>query len=205
MSGESWHDAVVAAGLAGKLDAPILLTPPDRLLSGMADFLAEAGVTRVKVIGSPDAVSSTVLGRLARFGSVERIWRSSPAATSVAVAQRMGTPGKLIGQRPTVFLARTDVFADGLVSGPPAFRGGHPVLLTSPDALHKHVASYLASSGTEEVIVLGGTGALSDQVEDELVALGMGVLRLSGEDRIGDSGVAVEVPRRQVRGLARRT
>ena len=189
VSGESWHDAVVAPGLAGKLNAPVLLTPPDRLLSDAAEFLAEAGVTKTVVIGAPDVVSHEVLGRLARFGSVERIWRSSPEATSVAVAKRMGTPGELEPGRNTAFLTTSEKFAPALIVGPPSFRGGHPVLLTPSDSLHKSMESYLATSDVETLFVPGGPAALSWKVWGEVKAVGKGLRGTSNEDRTGTSAI----------------
>ncbi|WP_419916794.1 cell wall-binding repeat-containing protein [Candidatus Poriferisodalis sp.] len=183
VSGESWHDAVVAPGLAGKLNAPVLLTPPDRLLTITAEFLAEAGVSRTFVIGSPQEVSHTVLGRLARFGSVERIWGSSPEATSVVVARRMGTPGVLAYQGTTAFLASSEKVADALVAGPASFRGRHPVLLSPPHEVHPSVVRYLRTSDVEEILVLGGAEALSEQVRIEVPQPGVGYLGKGGTDR----------------------
>ncbi|WP_420445893.1 cell wall-binding repeat-containing protein [Candidatus Poriferisodalis sp.] len=184
VSGQSWHDAVIAAGLAGSLDAPVLLTQKDEVPSATADFLSEAGVARVVVVGTTSAVSEEVLTSLQSLGNVERIEGPDPSAASVAVAQRMGPPGAMPGHGRTVIVASSEVFADAMVAGPFSARGGHPVLLTPPDELDDGVKSYVSQSGAEHVIILGGTAAVSSSVQDELAALDMAVTRLGGTTRL---------------------
>lgn len=183
VSGESWTDAVVASGLAGKLDAPVLLTPPDEMSAATVDFLVDAGVSRVMVVGSPEKVSRDVLGQLARFASVERVWRSDAVATSVAVARRMGTPGNFVRGLPMVFVTSLNESADASLAGPIAFQGGHPVLLIPPGELDDRVARYLLSSGAEQVIVLGDRQPYSRAVRDDIVDLGLDVSHLAGSGR----------------------
>ena len=177
VSGTSWQHAAVASGLAGSLDAPLLLTPRDKLPNATADFLAEAGVSRVVIVGGPDAVSNAVLASLKRVGSAERLWGSDPVATSVAVAQRMGTPGVMPGLGRTVVLAHSDALANVHVLAPFSARGRHPVLLTPPDALDERVKSYLASSGTRHVLTVGNLDAVSNAALNELRPIGVSYTR----------------------------
>lgn len=80
-----------------------------------------------------------------------------------------------------VFLARADVFADSLASGAVQSRG--PLLLTPPDALDPRVADELARLAPEQVVVLGGEGAVSQEVIDGLAADGHDVDRVGGDTR----------------------
>lgn len=188
VSGRSWHDAVIAAGLAGTLGAPVLLTATNELPGATAEFLSETGVTRVVIVGSTSTVSDQVVedvkASLAAPGEVDRVFGDNPPAASVAVARRMGAPGSMPGHGPTVVVASSQVFADAMVAGGFSARGGHPVLLTQPDSLDAGVASYVTESGALHVVVMGGTAAVSSSVEDELEALGVEITRLGGTTRL---------------------
>ena len=59
-SGRALVDAVSVAGLAGFLDAPILLTPSDSLHGGVADFIEDYAVGTVYILGGAGAVSDVV-------------------------------------------------------------------------------------------------------------------------------------------------
>ncbi len=199
VSGRSWPEAVVAASVAGSLDAPVIMTPPDRLRPDTAEFLARNGVSDVLVIDSrdptagPDArVGDAVVDGLRAIGiSVKRISGDDRygAATATAtelrgILQRRHGDSRWAGVMPgkgrTAFVASGEVFADALVAGPIAARGHHPVLLTTPGELHPGVASYLRQAPVEHVVLMGGTAALSESVEASIRDLGVDVTRLAG-------------------------
>ncbi|HCB34756.1 MAG TPA: hypothetical protein DEP69_06350, partial [Acidimicrobiaceae bacterium] len=90
-SGESLVDALSVVTLAAALDAPIVLTRAAGLPSSVAAFLAEAGFTRVVVVGGSAAVSSSVQAELAALPSVgpagvERVAGQDRFATAAAIA-----------------------------------------------------------------------------------------------------------------------
>ncbi|WP_420446177.1 cell wall-binding repeat-containing protein [Candidatus Poriferisodalis sp.] len=192
VSGVSWQDAVIASGLAGSLDAPVLLSRPDGLSREAKALLVDAGVSRVVVVGDADSVSDDALADFASLGSVERVTAADPSAASVAVARRLGAPGEMATHGRTVVVASSEVFADSLVAGGFSARGRHPVLLTAPDALDVGVMSYVASSGVQHAVVMGGTEAVSAQVQADLEASGVAVTRLGGDDRFHTARLAAE-------------
>lgn len=215
VSGERWTDAVVAAALAGSLGAPVLMMPPGELRRDAVDFLQETGVTKAIVIGSASSeakhgpgrgLSDTSLSGLADIGiKVERVHGSDRFGTGVAVAERV-SPGDMPGLGNTVFVANGDVFADALVAGPIAALGVHPVLLTTPDELHPDVADYLrvarVRDGVRHVVVMGGTAALAQQVEDAIVDAGIRVTRLDGATRYDTAILAAELAEDRYEGPA---
>lgn len=89
----------------------------------------------------------------------------------------MGTLGR------TAVVANGRVFADALVAGAFAARGGHPVLLTKPEIFRRDVARYLTDGRVEHVVLMGGEAALHDVIEDDITALGIKVTRLAGASR----------------------
>lgn len=198
VSGRNWTGAVVAAPLAGSRGAPVLATPPGELRPDAADFLRRIGVSTAVVVGADsdtDGVGPTVVRALERLGiTTERVTRTDQYATSVAVARRIGTPGDMGSLGRTAILASGTVFADALVAGAFGAKGRHPILLTPPDRLHADVAEYLSSGlGIEHVVLMGGTAALSANVEASIRALDIEMTRLAGSTRYDTAVKAAEL------------
>ena len=202
VSGERWTDAVVAAPVAGALGAPVLMTPPMELRGDATAFLQRAGVTRALVVGPETGggvhgpgrgVSAAVLSSLVGIGvSAERISGSDRYSTAVAAARQV-TAGVMPGLGRTAIVASGEVFADALVAGPIAARGRHPVLLSPPDELPAEMARYLTETRIEHVVIMGGTAALGESVEDAITGMGMSVTRLAGTDRYDTAVKAAEL------------
>ena len=202
VSGRRWTDAVVAAPVAGALGAPVLMTPPDELRADALEFLLRVGVTNALVVG-PDAsggahgpgrgVGVGVLDALGEAGiSAERVAGEDRFGTGVAAAVRV-TPGVMGELGRTAVIASSEVFADALVAGPFAARGIHPVLLTPPDELHADVSGYLGEAGIEHIVLMGGTAALSESVEQSVTDLGIDVSRVAGSTRYDTAVKAAEL------------
>lgn len=185
--GDSWTDAVVAAPIAGALGAPVLASPSGELRTDAVDFLKRTGVSNAVVVGADsdtDGVGPTVVTALESLGiSTERITRADQYATGIVAARRVGKPGSMGALGRTAVIANGEVFADALVAGAFAARGSHPILLNPRASLHGGVASYLTSADIEHVVLMGGPGALHQDVEDALSAMGLKVTRVAGATR----------------------
>jgi spore germination protein YaaH/putative cell wall-binding protein len=85
----------------------------------------------------------------------------------------------------TVVLARGDDFPDALAGSVLAHSSKvyGPLLLTESSALTPSVFNEIKRLGTQTVYILGGTGAVSQSVEDILKSNGLKVIRLAGRDR----------------------
>lgn len=190
VSGEDRHAAygMPAAGLASAFDAPILLTPSDRLHDSVRSFIEVNDIELVLVVGGPDVVSTTIENELLlRAGSVRRFWGHDRYATSVAVAAAVGpipgSAGEWGSRGRTALLANGVTVADALVAGPLSYHGSHPLLLTPADSLDEQVSEYLDRSDVEHVVMFGGTAALNSAVESAVRAKGITTSRLAGADR----------------------
>ncbi|MBS4020833.1 MAG: cell wall-binding repeat-containing protein [Dethiobacter sp.] len=113
---------------------------------------------------------------LARLSGQDRI------ETGIAVSREAFKAG---GSAGAVVLARSDNFPDALAGVPLAYAKNAPLLLTAPKALDSRVAveiqRVLDKEGT--VYLLGGTGALSAEINAALVQMGYQTVRLAGNDR----------------------
>ncbi|WP_419923377.1 cell wall-binding repeat-containing protein [Candidatus Poriferisodalis sp.] len=188
VSGRHWHDAVVAAAVAGRVQGPVLMTPPGELRDDAAGFLQRVGASQVTVVASgawPETtVSPAVFSALEEAGlEVGRLGGDDRYQTGAAVARWMAQGDSQAVSGKVAIVANGEVFADALVAGPLSARRLIPVLLSSADELHPEVAGFLEDAGIERVVLMGGTAALSADVEAAITGLGISVERMAGATR----------------------
>jgi hypothetical protein len=129
------------------------------------------------VLGPEADAPRRALTRLAGPGRV-----ATAAAISAATYDEAGT----------VVLARADDYADALAGGPLAVAEGAPLLLTDRAGLSPEAAAEIERLGADAALLLGGAGALSEQVEADLVAAGVAVTRVSGANRFATAVAIAE-------------
>ncbi|MEE8603360.1 cell wall-binding repeat-containing protein [Euzebya tangerina] len=119
---------------------------------------------------------------------VDRVQGEDRIATAIAASQASFDDG----EASAVVLTRADVFADALAGTPLAVQENGPLLLSGQDSLDSatetEIQRVLDSDGT--VYLLGGTDALSEQVEADVTALGTDVVRYGGLNRF-DTAVII--------------
>ncbi len=187
-SGETFADALAATPLARMRSAPILLSPPDALHPATRSFIQRHRIGDLIIVGGTTAISDDVEDALAELisGKPERLSGSDRYQTVANTAREIdaGTIGGYCGDgHRTALLATGEKFADALALSPLAYSGPNPVLLTEPDRLPASVRSYFVDFAIEQVVIAGGTAAVSASVETEISALGIRVVRLWGRDR----------------------
>jgi hypothetical protein len=116
----------------------------------------------------------------ARLGGAERI------ETAIRVSQ------EVFDSADTVVLARADLYPDALAGATLAHAEGGPILLTQPDRLVAMTADEIVRLGASRVVLLGGTAALSEQVEADLRERGLDVHRVGGANRFGTAALVAE-------------
>lgn len=168
--GEGFADALAAAPLAGKYDAPILLTAKDSLPAVVLAELQRLGVKNVFIVGGEGVVSKAVADALVAAGMTpERLAGADRYATALAVANKLGTTTEVV-------VAYGEGFADALSISAIAAAKGMPILLTDKGAMSADVKAYI---GAKKAYVVGGEGVVSAAVFNGLT----GAVRLSGADR----------------------
>ncbi len=186
-TGENFPDALAAAPLAGKEDAPILLTQSSSLPSSVLNEIKSLGANKVIIVGGTLAVSSSIKTALENEGfTVERISGSSRYDTAAKIAQEVGS-----SQR--AFLTTGENFPDALSVSSYAFENQVPVLLTQKDSLPTETKNALSSLGVQEVIIVGGEAAVSESVENWLSTQGYVVRRIAGQSRYETSANLVSL------------
>lgn len=83
----------------------------------------------------------------------------------------------------SVILAQGNNFPDALAASPLAYQLDAPILLTKQNSLSAETIEELIRLKTENVIIVGGEGAVSKTIEATLVARGINVERVAGVDR----------------------
>lgn len=182
--GRDWPAALSAAGLAGATGGAVLMVSPDGLSPDALDALAAWGVSEAVAIGDEAALSSHALASVRVMGiPVRRVAGADRYETALEVAELVGAEGTLGDHGRSVVVASGANFADGLMAGPLAARVGMPVLLTNPESLHRGVREFLTAQSVQHVVLMGGTAALSAEVEEGIEALGVTVTRIGGASR----------------------
>lgn len=186
----SFPDALAAGALAHRLDAPLLLTPPRELPPAVAEELSRLQVRTVWILGGEGAVSAEVQQELEEMGlRTRRLAGDSRYATAreIAVAAGPSATGEVVlalGEHADADRAWPDAVAAGALAATP---DRIPTVLTRPHELPSETEDALRVLMAEEVIILGGTGAVDQEVEDRLHELGYDTRRISGTSRYDTS------------------
>lgn len=193
-SGEVFPDALSAqmpstsAGAAGGmarpdadgagLPVPMLLTKQDALPGATASALTDLAPSQIIIVGGTVAISADVEAELESFGAeVVRISGENRYDTSAEIASLFPTG------LPVLYLATGTDFPDALTGGARAGRDGAPMLLTDPDTLRPSTADAIEALQPQSVVVLGGSGAVSDEVVESVTALVPDTTRVFGANR----------------------
>lgn len=174
-SARGWPDAVTAAFLAAGSLAPrsaLLLTSSGALPEATRAVLEEIDFETVTVVGGEVSVSADVIDELeALVPNVERVSGETRFATSTAVVDRLleregrGSPSR-------IWLASASNWPDALTAGTRAAQVGAVLLLAPSQQLAEAppLRSWIEerAGGIEEILIVGGVAAVSDQVPEDI-------------------------------------
>lgn len=174
--GDDYPDALCAAPLAKKFEAPILLTERDELNSSALAELKRLGVKTVFITGGTGAVSQNIENTLKENLklNVERISGKNRYETSVKIAEKLGNKNEK-----GVFIVSGENYADALSAAPIAAKEGMPILLTSKESLSEEVISYLKNVQTPKQYIIGGKAVVDSSIGNLL----SNPYRIQGQNR----------------------
>lgn len=161
VSGTGFADAVSGGAAAFASVASMLLTSGTSLPQETAAEIRRLAPDRAVILGGTAAVSAGVETALRDIvPNVSRISGLDRYSTSAAVAREF-FPGSAY----RAFVATGANFPDALAATPAAGRNGGPVLLSRPDCVPLVVRTQLDRLAPTEVVLVGGTGALTSAIE----------------------------------------
>ena len=167
-TGANYPDALAAGATAARARVPILLTQGGSLPGATAAELARLAPAEIVVMGGTGVIADSVVAQLAAYApSVRRIAGADRYATATSLSAATFAPNSVS----TVYLATGTAFPDGLAAGPVAGRAGAPLLLVPSNRLPTVVADELRRLDPTTVVILGGTGAVSQSVVDHIISL----------------------------------
>ena len=188
---DAYADALAGGPLAARLDAPVLLTPGDRIPASVLAEIDRLGASQVYLLGGPSALSSGVTAQLnaAGISRTVRIGGTDRFDTARLIAEEIGGAAAFVVQGISRDPQRgwPDAVA---VSGLAAFLE-QPILLVEQGRVPGATAAAIASLELEAVTIVGGEAAVSDAVATRLEA-DVAVDRLAGADRYGTSAAVAE-------------
>jgi subtilisin family serine protease len=165
---DGFADALAGSSLGFGI-GPLLFTKSTGPLAGVTrtelQRVLEPGST-VYLLGGTAALPSTLEGEIRGLGfDPVRLAGPTRYETAVAVAeelerfladQEFDAPSRAI-------VATANNWPDAVTAGSLGAWFGMPILVTNPDSLDPHVASFLSDRSWEKVYVVGGTAAISDE------------------------------------------
>ncbi|MHC6179323.1 cell wall-binding repeat-containing protein [Clostridium sp. JNZ X4-2] len=159
VNGENYPDALSAAPLAKKYNAPILLTGYNNLNPYTSSELTRLNVKNVFVIGGKAVVSQSIEDSLkARGMKVTRIGGSDRYDTALKIAAK-------IGKSSEVAVINGNDFRAGMTIASIAALKGMPVILTEGDYMPEGVKKYLGkSSKFDQIYVIGDENTISSSI-----------------------------------------
>ena len=191
--GDAFPDALAGSYLAGAKQSPVVLTGQDSVPVATLRALSDMQVKNVVLLGGPAAITPAVETKLAATPStnsaggnltVTRIGGQTRYETARLVAEQPGAAAVgSVGQKKTAIIASGATFPDALAGGPLAFGSKLPLLITDPASLSSDAQTALGSLAIKQVVLLGGTAAVSPNVESQIKTMQISVVRLAGADR----------------------
>lgn len=196
-SGENFPDALAASGLAGKLNAPVVLTNSYSLSARADGQLARLHPSRVVVVGGPSAVSEDVVDQIEN-----RVTAPKEAdVVRISGATRRDTANEIFTQAPklhaknapdvnwtadTAIVATGENFTDALSISSLAKHESYPVFLSGQDGLDASTLKAIKNYGFTKVIITGGSHAVPQNVINQLKTAGVdgaNIHRIGGATR----------------------
>lgn len=176
VSGNAIVDGLCSSALAGYYNAPILLTPTEKIDEITINELNRLNIENVIIVGGESVVSNNVIENLKSLGikKIIRLGGKDRYETSQLVTSYID---EYCYDVKNIFV--TDGFgeADCMSASPISVRESMPILLINNNNL-----KYVNSLNLSNTYIVGGTGIVSKNIENELLNYN-NTYRLAGDDR----------------------
>lgn len=187
-NGLMFPDGLSGGPGAAKLNSPLLTIPGNRIPSGTIAEIKRLKPKKIYILGGTGAINSNVENSLEKLttGDVDRLAGSNRYATSARAASLWSNADK-------VYVASGEMFPDALSGGAAAARDGAPLLLTKATRLPAEIAEALKRLKPSKIVIVGGTGAISDGVRAAIARAvpAAEIVRSAGKDRYATSAALI--------------
>ena len=175
----AYADALAIGPVAASKNVPLLLTQKNQIKQVTIDYLKNAGIKNVTIVGGQGAVGLEVENTLRNLGiRVDRIKGNSREETAINIAKAF------IDKPKKVLVANGYKYADAVAGGYLAARENSPILLNNDKNLKDINLSYI-EKGNLDTIILGGNSSIDESIyRDIKIGLGIAV------DKIPDKPVS---------------
>lgn len=171
--GGNFPDALAAAPLARKYNAPILLTEAQSLTRITKQTLQDLKVKQVFIVGGNAVVSLTVANQLRDLGiTVNRLAGNDRYGTAIEIAKQLGSVQEVV-------VVSGNDYADALSISSITALGNSPILLVPKDYLTSSIKNYLSSKTITQTYIIGNT----EQITESVAIQFPNVERITGIDK----------------------
>ena len=171
--GGNFPDALAAAPLARKYNAPILLTEAQSLTLITKQTLQDLKVKQVSIVGGNAVVSLTVANELRDLGiTVNRLAGNDRYDTAIEIAKQLGSVQEVV-------VVSGNDYADALSISSITALGNSPILLVPKDYLTSSIKNYLSSKTITKTYIIGNT----EQINESVAIQFPNVERITGIDK----------------------
>lgn len=167
-NGSRPFDALAAGPLAAGQLFPILLVQRSTVPKATSDAFRDLAIKHVVVLGGTAAVSDDVVNSIKASGiTVRRVAGADRMESAVAVADLLGE----FGYTPKrASLVSATLFADALGAGPWGAPDAPVLLCQSASFCGTATNKWARTNSLDEIVVMGGTNAVSDVAAMEVAA-----------------------------------
>lgn len=158
----TFQDPLLAGAAAAVHGEPLLLLEPgEGLTPHVRSLIERLSPAQFEVVGGPEFATSALRNELAGMGSVHVVPGKSAYVRGASLWSDF-EPGVEV-----VVLSTGTTFPDALVGAPyAALDPASPLMLTTSDCVPDSVSAEIERLQPQSIVLLGGTGALSSDVEE---------------------------------------
>ncbi|ADY57051.1 cell wall binding repeat 2-containing protein [Syntrophobotulus glycolicus DSM 8271] len=183
----NFPDALAGSVLAKKLDAPILFIgntsgANEQVFHYLENHLDPGG--NIYILGGQSVISDEIISSIQALGyqNFVRLGGSDRIQTDLKILDKLDvTEGT-----PVVIVTQND-FPDALSISSIAALNGYPILLTGQNTIDSGILKAIRSIKPDQIFIVGGTGVVSGDIENQLKSYTPAVVRISGTNRFETS------------------
>lgn len=161
-SGEDFPDAISAAPLAKKYNAPILLSQKNSLPIETSNVLQNLKVKNVFIVGGIGVISTLVENQLDNMGiNVTRLSGNNRFETDIKIAEQLENVSEIA-------IVTGEDYADALSIAPIASEKNMPIILTGKTGLSTVVKNYISSHNIQLIYIVGVGSVIDNSIVEKL-------------------------------------